>query len=95
MNRDPNPVKPPPIPSESTNTVRFYPRQPSMTVGEQIKRLRKARQWTQDTLEIQANMPHRSLSPYECGKVEPTLSTLRLIARAFGMTLSQLLDGVK
>ena len=63
-------------------------------LGDRIRRLRNARQWTLKGLATKSFMSVSYLSDIERGRTPPSLKTLVRIARSLDMTPSQLLDGV-
>lgn len=54
-------------------------------MGNKIKELRLARAWTQEELAKRAGLIQNQLSNYERGKIDPTPSILKKIARALGV----------
>ena len=60
----------------------------------QIKRLREARGWSQVELSRAARVDQGLLSRLEDGIGNPSLKTLAAIAKALGVSLSELVDGV-
>ena len=59
-----------------------------------IKHERRKRGWTMTKLATEANMPDRSrIFKYENMKSTPSIISAKLIARAFSMTLDELLGG--
>lgn len=63
-------------------------------LGERIRRLRDAHQWTLKDLATRSFMSVSYLSDIERGRTPPSLKTLVRIARSLDMTPSQLLDDV-
>ena len=57
-----------------------------------LKRFRKQRGLTQESLARKAGISHGYLARLEIGMHEPTLSTLRRLAKVLGVKLGQLLD---
>lgn len=56
-----------------------------------IRELRRARGWTQEELAQQAHLSPDIVSRIERGDRQPRLETLRLIAEAFDLSLTELL----
>lgn len=61
-----------------------------MNLGETIKVLRIARQWTQDELAYRAKTTAANISRIENGKHGPSTQLLETFAYVFGMKLYQL-----
>lgn len=57
-----------------------------------LREMRESRGYTQMQLAMNASLDRSFLSDLERGVKEPTLTTLNMIATAFNMTLSELLD---
>jgi transcriptional regulator with XRE-family HTH domain len=67
----------------------------SRALGERIAKLRQQRKWTQQEVSDHAGGLERAfISRIESGRVEVCLGTLAVLARAFDLTLSELLKGV-
>jgi len=64
-------------------------------LGRRIRYLRTNQGVTQEVLSGQADLTQTSLSNIETGKAEPGLRTLAAIAKALGVSLVELLDGVE
>lgn len=60
---------------------------------EQLKRIRKASGLTQMRLAEKSGVAQSFISDVEAGRAEPTLRTLRRLAAALGMPVSELLEG--
>ena len=60
--------------------------------GNRVRKLRKAGGMTQDMLAEKIEISPRNLSDIENGKVNPYYSTIYSIAKAFGITMSELLN---
>jgi transcriptional regulator with XRE-family HTH domain len=56
--------------------------------------LQKERAWSQKHLAGTAGVDQGFISRLESGKTEPCLETLATLARAFGLSLSELLKGM-
>lgn len=66
-----------------------------LTVGQKIKELREARGWTQLELSLQADKAQSAIWTFESGKYYPKLPDLQRICDAFGMTISEFMEGVE
>jgi transcriptional regulator with XRE-family HTH domain len=62
--------------------------------GERIRRLRTKRNWKLVELSVEAGLGRVFLSNLENGKHEPKLGTIKKLANAFGITISQLMRGL-
>lgn len=65
----------------------------SQYVCERVRQLRKRHGWTLEQLASMCGVSRSMLSQVERGTANPTLSVAFRIARAFGMTLGDLVDG--
>jgi len=63
-----------------------------MTIGENIRKQRKAANLTQKSLGEKCNMPDSQIRQYELDKVTPRLEQLQRIADALNIKLSDLID---
>lgn len=63
-------------------------------IGARVRELRLAQGWTQLQLAIRIDGYRPVISRIEAGARMPMVQTLAAIARAFGMSLSTLLEGV-
>ncbi|MCB0040997.1 MAG: helix-turn-helix transcriptional regulator [Caldilinea sp.] len=64
------------------------------TIGETIGLWRKERGWTQEELAAIADMPQTHISAIETGRiVDPRASAVEKLARAFGVSVDDLLAG--
>ncbi len=61
-------------------------------LGKRIYDLRKSRNLTRDNFCYKNYLDPSNLAKYEKGLVEPKYTTLVKIAKAFNMTISELLD---
>jgi transcriptional regulator with XRE-family HTH domain len=68
------------------------PRQPADELGRRIRKLRKARERTLDSLAQEIGLTKGYLSKVETGRQIPPLATLSKVARALGTDLSSLLE---
>ena len=65
-----------------------------MTLGERLKALRMARDWTQQDLSDRAGVRQPLISQLETGRKKDTLALIvQRLARALGVTVEELLDG--
>lgn len=66
-------------------------------VSKNLKRLRKERGMTQDELARRLNMSFQSVSKWECGESEPSLSMLPIIACLFNVSTDEIygMDKIK
>jgi transcriptional regulator with XRE-family HTH domain len=62
--------------------------------GDRIRRLRKNRGWKLVELSVETGLGRVFLSNLANGKHEPKLGTVKKLASAFGLTISQLLKGL-
>ena len=61
-------------------------------VGEKVRKLRKARRWSQQELGDRAGVTAQTVWNLETGRHVPETATLLKIARALGVPLSELLE---
>jgi len=62
--------------------------------GERVRKLRKKRDWKLVDLSVETGLGRVFLSNLENGKHEPKLGTIKKLANAFGLTISQLTRGM-
>jgi len=62
--------------------------------GERVRKLRKKRGWKLVELSVETGLGRVFLSNLENGKHEPKLGTIKKLANAFGLTISQLTRGM-
>jgi len=62
--------------------------------GKRIRKLRKRHGWMLVELSVETGLGRVFLSNLENGKHEPKLGTIKKLAKAFGLTASQLLRGI-
>jgi transcriptional regulator with XRE-family HTH domain len=62
--------------------------------GQRVRKLRKQRNWKLVELSVETGLGRVFLSNLENGKHEPKLGTIKRLADAFGVTVSQLLRGM-
>lgn len=63
-----------------------------MSVGKEIRMLRKGKDWTQGELAKQSGLSLDSISRYEKGERSPTVDQLEKIAQALGVSINDILD---
>jgi transcriptional regulator with XRE-family HTH domain len=63
--------------------------------GARVRKLRLAREWTQERLAEASDMNAVQISHIERGANEAKLMTVIRLARAFGMTASELLKSIR
>lgn len=64
-----------------------------MDVAERLKKIRQQRQWSQEELAKKLYVTRQTISRWETGAREPTLSALTDIAQVYQMNLEELLGG--
>lgn len=65
-----------------------------MTVGEQIRNIRKAKGWTQKRLGEACGIAEPTIRRYELGKLNPKIETLQKIAKALDVSTFELEDNL-
>ncbi len=65
-----------------------------MRLGDRLRQLRQEQNLTQQQLGERIDLNHRHLSRIEKGHVMPTAATVARIARALGLEVAALLQGV-
>lgn len=68
----------------------YYKSAKRMKIGENIKRIRTAKKLSQKEVISVANLDSAQYSRIENGKTDPTVTTLEKIAKALGVSLSDL-----
>ncbi len=63
-------------------------------LGERVRRLREQRGWSQEGFAHEGGLGRSFAGAIERGEKDVRLSTLTKLARALGVTLSQLLKGI-
>jgi transcriptional regulator with XRE-family HTH domain len=63
-------------------------------LGARIRQLRKEREWSQEDLAAASGMHWTYIGQVERGERNLTLQSLRAIAKALGLKMSELLVGV-
>jgi len=66
----------------------------TQTFGERLATLRHEQGWTQRELADKISIDQPFMSKIEAGKHDPGMKLLASIAQAFGLTLSELFEGV-
>jgi transcriptional regulator with XRE-family HTH domain len=61
-----------------------------MIIGEKIKKLRKAKGWTQGQLALELDINRNQVSLWETGKFEPSVFNCVCLADVFNVTLDEL-----
>ena len=64
-----------------------------MSAADNIKRLRSQRGWSQVRLAMEAHVSQQSISFIERGRNEPSAEMIRALAKAFGVTASEIIEG--
>lgn len=65
-----------------------------VVLGKRIRALRKTRGWRQIDLAAEAQINENYVADLEYGRKEVCLRTLQSLARAFGMTIAEFLQGI-
>jgi len=65
-----------------------------LQLGERVRRLREARGWSQEGFAHEGGLGRSFAGAIERGEKDVRLSTLLKLARALGVSLSQLLKGI-
>jgi transcriptional regulator with XRE-family HTH domain len=61
-------------------------------LAKKLKALRASREWSQEEAARRAGVSSRYFSRLESKRHDPSLTTLAKIAKAFGLSVSQLLE---
>jgi Predicted transcriptional regulators len=67
----------------------------AVALGKRLHLLREAKGWTLEELAEAAGMNELQVGHIERGATDPKLSTIRKLARAYGMTASELLKPIR
>jgi len=67
----------------------------AIALGKRLRELRTAKGWTLEELGEAARMNELQVGHIERGATDPKLSTIRKLARAYGMTVSELLKPLR
>jgi len=62
--------------------------------GTRLRVLRKKREWSQEDFAFRVGMDVSYLSELEGGKSEPCLRLIQRIAKGFGVSISEFMDGI-
>jgi transcriptional regulator with XRE-family HTH domain len=62
-----------------------------MSIGKNIRQLRKSKGWTQVELAQMLKMTQQAITSYECGKKKPPVERLPDIAGLFGVSIEELI----
>jgi transcriptional regulator with XRE-family HTH domain len=65
-----------------------------LQLGERVRRLREARGWSQEGFAHEGGLGRSFAGAIERGEKDVRLSTLTKLAKALGVSLSQLLKGI-
>ena len=65
-----------------------------LALGERMKQLRGKQGFSQEAFADHCGLHRTAVSLIERGKRVPSLTTLLIVSKGFGMTLSELLRGV-
>jgi transcriptional regulator with XRE-family HTH domain len=68
--------------------------QAQLQLGERVRQLREARGWSQEGFAHEGGLGRSFAGAIERGEKDIRLSTLLKLARALGVSLSQLLKGI-
>lgn len=60
--------------------------------GTTVRRLREARNWSQEQLAEHADLNRSYVGEIECGQVVASIITLEKLAQAYGLTAAALLE---
>lgn len=71
----------------------FAEREPDMEFNEKLQRLRKQRGLTQEELAKLLYVSRTAVSKWESGRGYPNIDSLKAIAKAFSVTVDELLSG--
>lgn len=62
--------------------------------GEKMRRLRNQRKWSQVYMAVHTGLSRTFISDVENALKEPCLTSIETVANAFGMTVSQFMNGI-
>ncbi len=82
-------------PSKPEETQNIAPEEIGEFVGRRVKKLRSDRGWSLEELATASGVSRSMLSEIEREKANPTLTVTFRIARAFGMTLQELIESAE
>lgn len=60
--------------------------------GDRIRKLRISKNWSQYDLAAETGIDRSQLGKIERGEYNPTISTLKVLADTFGVSVSDLMD---
>lgn len=66
-----------------------------MTLGQKIRKLRKEREWKVGELAEKSGISKPTVFDHELGNSSPSWKFVQLYAKAFGITIQQLVEGVE
>ncbi len=66
-----------------------------LTLGEKLREVRKMNNFTQDFVAEQLNICRSTYTYYETGKTEPSLKSLSILAKLYGVSLEEFLPEEK
>ncbi len=81
--------------SKPEETQKIAPEEIGEFVGRRVKKLRADRGWSLEELATASGVSRSMLSEIEREKANPTLTVTFRIARAFGMTLQELIESAE
>ena len=81
--------------SKPAETQKIAPEEIGEFVGRRVKKLRADRGWSLEELATASGVSRSMLSEIEREKANPTLTVTFRIARAFGMTLQELIESAE
>lgn len=64
-----------------------------LSAAENVKKLREQRGWSQVRLAMEAHVSQQSISFIERGRNEPSAEMIRALAKALGVSSSDIIDG--
>lgn len=67
---------------------------PQQKLGKRLKELRIAKGWSQEKLGFETKLDRSYISGIERGERNPSLKSLHKLAKAFEMSVDQLLNGM-
>ena len=82
-------------PSQTTRHQELGPEEIGEFVGRRVKKLRADRGWSLEELATASGVSRSMLSEIEREKANPTLTVTFRIARAFGMSLQELIESAE
>jgi len=67
---------------------------PTTALGARLRDWRNEYGWTQWELAVMLNTRANRISDWETGRYEPSVPVLKKFAKAFGITVADLLEGI-